>query len=230
MARKTKEAAEATRLEILDAAELCFLRDGVARATLEQIAAQAGYTRGAVYWHFENKLEVLDAVFDRVALPVFARLEMVGKTADQPLQAIRQFFRDAFDQFERHPHARNVFEILRLRCEFVEDTKPLFLRNQCLQAQANENITKALQRARQLGQLRDEADPATCARAIHYLVDGALHEWISNPGTTNLRRDAMSALDALIDGLACSSTDALRGAKAHATRPARARLARARRQ
>lgn len=230
MARRTKEAAEETRLEILDAAELCFLRDGVARATLEQIAAQAGYTRGAVYWHFENKLEVLDAVFDRVVLPVFARLEMVGKTADEPLQAVRQFFRDAFDLFERDPHARNVFEIWRLRCEFVEDTKPVFLRQQRLQAQANENITKALQRARQLGQLRDEADPATCARAICYLVDGALHEWISNPGTMTLRRDAMSALDALLDGLKSSSADVLGNAKAHATRPARARLARARRQ
>lgn len=223
MARRTKEEAEVTRLEILDAAELCFLRDGVARATLEQIAAQAGYTRGAVYWHFENKLEVLDAVFDRVALPVFARLEMVGKTADQPLQAIRQFFRDAFDQFERDPHARNVYEILHLRCELFADTTPLFLRFQRLKTQASENITLALQRARHLGQLRNETDPATCARAINYLVDGALHEWISNQGTTNLHRDAMSALDTLLDGVTSSSADPLRNSKAHATRPVRAR-------
>lgn len=55
MARKTKEDTQATREGILDAAEACFHEHGVARTTLEMIGARAGYTRGAVYWHFKNK-------------------------------------------------------------------------------------------------------------------------------------------------------------------------------
>jgi TetR/AcrR family acrAB operon transcriptional repressor len=146
------------------------------------------------------------------------------------LQAVRQFFRDAFNEFERDPHARNVFEIMRLRCEFIEETKPIFLRHRLLNVNANEHITRALQRARQLGQLRTDADPAACARAIQFLVDGALHEWIFSPGSMNLRRDAMAALDALLSGIAAGGMVASEASNGVVARPARARGARARRQ
>ncbi len=59
MARKSKEDAQATREGILDAAVACFHEHGVVATTLAMIAARAGYTRGAVYWHFKNKTEVL---------------------------------------------------------------------------------------------------------------------------------------------------------------------------
>ena len=75
MARKTKEDTQATREGILDAAEACFHEHGVARTTLEMIGARAGYTRGAVYWHFKNKSEVLAAIVERVHLPFMQELE-----------------------------------------------------------------------------------------------------------------------------------------------------------
>jgi TetR/AcrR family acrAB operon transcriptional repressor len=54
MARKTKEEAQETRNAILDAAELVFQEHGVSHTSLAEIAAAAGVTRGAVYWHFAN--------------------------------------------------------------------------------------------------------------------------------------------------------------------------------
>jgi TetR/AcrR family acrAB operon transcriptional repressor len=208
MARRTRAEAEATRVGILDAAELCFLRDGVSRTTLEQIAAQAGYTRGAVYWHFANKLEVLEAVLDRVTLPVFAQLEAMGRDVERPVAALRRFFDDAFDAFEHDRHARNVFTILRLRCEQVRETRPIYDRQQRLKTSSNNQVTAMLQRARQLGQLRADVDPVRCARAIQYLVDGALHDWIQRPGAMSLRRDAMPALDVLLEGIVARRTPA----------------------
>ena len=61
MARRTKEEAQATREDILDAAQACFHEYGVAGTSLAMIGTRAGYTRGAVYWHFRNKIEVLEA-------------------------------------------------------------------------------------------------------------------------------------------------------------------------
>ncbi|MBA4253114.1 MAG: TetR family transcriptional regulator, partial [Comamonadaceae bacterium] len=51
MPRKTKAEAELTRQRLLDAAELLFLERGVSRTPLHEIAAAAGATRGAIYWH-----------------------------------------------------------------------------------------------------------------------------------------------------------------------------------
>ena len=50
LARRTKEDAFATRNSLLDAAEQVFYEQGVARASLNEIAQRAGATRGAVYW------------------------------------------------------------------------------------------------------------------------------------------------------------------------------------
>ena len=70
MVRRTKEEALQTRNRILDAAEQVFYDKGVSRTSLADIAAQAGVTRGAIYWHFENKGDLFTAMFDRVLLPL----------------------------------------------------------------------------------------------------------------------------------------------------------------
>lgn len=67
MARKTKEEAERTYYLLLDAAMDEFIERGVAQTTLLQIATRAGLTRGAVYWHFKNKDELIMALWDYVA-------------------------------------------------------------------------------------------------------------------------------------------------------------------
>ncbi|MBY0410356.1 MAG: TetR family transcriptional regulator, partial [Burkholderiaceae bacterium] len=57
MARRTKEDANATRTRLIDAAESVFLQKGVSRASLNDIARAAGTTRGAIYWHFKDKVD-----------------------------------------------------------------------------------------------------------------------------------------------------------------------------
>ena len=67
--RRTKEDAEKTRAAILNAAEQLFLERGVAHTSLEHIARAAGVTRGAVYWHFQNKADLFTAMLNQVRLP-----------------------------------------------------------------------------------------------------------------------------------------------------------------
>src|SRR6476659_3155944 len=78
MARRTKEEAQETRARLLDAAEQVFHEKGVAHASLEDIAAAAEVTRGAVYWHFKDKAELFDAMMQRVVLPSEAMEESSG--------------------------------------------------------------------------------------------------------------------------------------------------------
>lgn len=60
---KARQAAD-TRRRLLAAAERVFRRDGVAAATLEAVAIEAGLTRGALYWHFRGKAALLRAVLE----------------------------------------------------------------------------------------------------------------------------------------------------------------------
>jgi TetR/AcrR family transcriptional regulator len=46
---------------ILDAAYRCFARHGARRTTMDDIAAEAGLSRPAVYQYVRNKDDVFDA-------------------------------------------------------------------------------------------------------------------------------------------------------------------------
>src|ERR1700760_3083095 len=93
MVRRTKEEAQATRNRVLDAAERVFYEKGVSRTTLADIAQAAGVTRGAIYWHFANKGDLFNAMFDRSLLPLD---ELVATTLDgkeeDPLTRLRELF------------------------------------------------------------------------------------------------------------------------------------------
>ena len=89
------ERRQRTRDELLATARMAFLRDGFHGASLEAIAEEAGYTRGAVYSNFESKedllLSVLDSeVADRVQ--AYHALALEESTLDEAIRAVGRHF------------------------------------------------------------------------------------------------------------------------------------------
>ena len=62
MPRRTAEQAEATRAAILDAARKRFAEDGFS-ASIANIVADAGVTKGALFHHFPSKLDLFREVW-----------------------------------------------------------------------------------------------------------------------------------------------------------------------
>lgn len=59
------ESQQLTRVKLVDAAERVFVRAGFDAASVEQIAAAAGFSRGAFYSNFKSKGEIFLALLDR---------------------------------------------------------------------------------------------------------------------------------------------------------------------
>jgi 23S rRNA (cytidine1920-2'-O)/16S rRNA (cytidine1409-2'-O)-methyltransferase len=66
MARRTAEEAAETRDAILRAARRLFTEKGFADATLDEVAARVGVTKGALYHHFRDKRRLFLAVFEEL--------------------------------------------------------------------------------------------------------------------------------------------------------------------
>jgi AcrR family transcriptional regulator len=67
MARLTRAESQArTREQLVETAKLLFLRDGYSVTSLEKVADEAGYSKGAVYSNFRNKDELCLTVLDRI--------------------------------------------------------------------------------------------------------------------------------------------------------------------
>ena len=120
MARRTKENAIATRSSLIDAAEQVFCEKGVSRASLSDIAQAAGATRGAIYWHFKDKLDLFGAMMDRVTLPLeqgFGELEC--STCPDPVQRLRAVMGFVLSSVASDERTRKVFEIALYKVEYV---------------------------------------------------------------------------------------------------------------
>src|SRR3569833_757101 len=111
MAKRSKAEAEKTRQRLLDAAEKIFLAKGIAESTLDEIARQAGMTRGAVYWHFENKYDLFRAVYERVKLPMDALFEAAMQDADA-LEALRKLCIHVLTELANNPRMQHNSTIM----------------------------------------------------------------------------------------------------------------------
>ena len=98
MPRKTKDEAELTRVGILNAALEVFNDKGVSRSTLADIASEAGVTRGAIYWHFKNKADLVHQLMEHHYDGLFKELEAKYShlKGEQALLAISEDWLDIF--------------------------------------------------------------------------------------------------------------------------------------
>src|SRR5690606_36475619 len=88
MVRRSKEDALATRTSLLDAAERAFLEKGVAGTSLNDIAVEAGTTRGAIYWHFRDKADLFNAMMQRVVMPLQFAMASVEEAGGEDVIAL----------------------------------------------------------------------------------------------------------------------------------------------
>ncbi|MDU7585959.1 MAG: TetR family transcriptional regulator [Acidovorax sp.] len=202
MARRTKEDADATRNSLLDAAERVFYEKGVSRASLSDIAQAAGATRGAIYWHFKDKVALFNAMMDRVTHP----LEQVGsKSASMatlpPLERLRSmvdFVQRTIVQDER---TRRVFEIALYRVECVNDLAAV--RDNHIEGCADfcALIEGELRSAAEDQNLQLPMEPHTAAMGVQALFDGLLQSWLLTHGRFDLVTVSRGAIDAYLRGL-----------------------------
>lgn len=189
MARRTKEDAAATRDSILDAAEQLFVQQGVSRTTLQHIATAAGVTRGAIYWHFDDKAALFNAMMDRATLPMEAALdELAACETDDPLEQLQQYFMRVLHETVSNPQARRVFEIAVLKMEFVDELDDVRVRRtECMVAWmtlAEQRIAAAIA----CGQARPGVDPHSVALCMWVIIDGAIRNWLFDPAAFDLEK------------------------------------------
>lgn len=177
MARRTKAEAEATRKALLDAAEAVFYEKGVARATLRDIAHTAGVTRGALYWHFEGKADLFQAMLERVRMPFEELVEAIPdeQHAEGHLDEIRLACLQALVRLER-PQYRRVHAILLHRCEFFADINPVGM----LAELSRDAVSATLPRfeaAEAARELSPSLDAETANLLLHNQLRGLIHGW-----------------------------------------------------
>ncbi|GAB5478411.1 MAG: efflux system transcriptional repressor NalD [Marinobacter nauticus] len=196
MARKTKAEAEATRESLLDAAESMFMEKGVARASLEEIARTAGVTRGAVYWHFRNKQDILDAMLERVRAPLGEMLDEAAISQDSltnlkhlcvialsKLAEDEQYFRVYYILFHRNESDQALNKHRELAEEGIAFVTDIF--------RSPENAKK----------LRPGLSPELAGYLVHTQMLGLFFDWLAKSERLPLAEVAPILVETVFSGL-----------------------------
>ena len=208
MARRTKEDALATRDRILDAAEQVFESQGVARTSLQQIAAAAGVTRGAIYWHFKDKAELFSAMMDRVLLPcewAMDDAELIEEEQTDPLSAVTALALAPLEQLSTDERLRRVFTIAMHFTEYADEMSPVLTRCDEGVGRYIAEIDRLLRQAMRRGLLPADLDSRAQATALFAMVDGLMHNWTRRPTAFALLPVARAGVQSFLRGLAQSA-------------------------
>jgi TetR/AcrR family acrAB operon transcriptional repressor len=215
MVRRTKDEALETRNRILDAAELVFSERGVSRTSLEDIAQAAGVTRGAIYWHFKDKSDLVAAMVNRVTLPMEA---MVARSSDEsvedPLASLRQCAVNALRRTATDPQCQRVFDVVTHKCEYLGDMEGVQGRISGIQKGCVDRSEQAIRNAVKRGQLPGHVNARLAAIGLDAMLFGLISNWLANPGYFPLERQAEAMIDLYLDGLRSPSRSRARASRA----------------
>ena len=202
MVRKTKEDAQVTRHRILDAAVEVFGRQGVSQTSLNDIAKEAGVTRGAIYWHFENKVDLFNAMIERLVCPLLLKSETRQQLMEQdPLGFLRASTVEFLGKLTHDPKFRRVFEIFWHKCEYVGDMATL--RQRYLEEGEShiDIIEQAMAKAQEKGQIGRGLTPHQATIGLVAVVDGLAFNWTKNLGLFPLETYGIPVVDTYLRGL-----------------------------
>lgn len=210
MVRRTKEEALATRHRLLDAAELLFQTQGVSKTSLQQIAQQAGATRGAIYWHFKDKADLFNAMMERVTLPLEAAKREAGSDGADPLAAIERVMMLALNLMVNDPQVRRVFEIATLKVEYTQDMEAVLQRHRAARNVFLDDFAHALQQAASQAGISLPMPVRTAAFGLHAAFSGLIQDWLLEPGLFDLVAAGRHVFRVYLAGLGfeCSSGSA----------------------
>lgn len=204
MVRRTKADAEATRHSLLDAAEQLFQAQGVSRTSFNDIATAAGTTRGAIYWHFEDKADLFNAMMERATLPLERGFPDPGEPVDRladPLQALREGMRHVLQLIATDDRLRRVFEVVSLQVEYHAEMaavreRHLRVRDHYL------GLTRQMMdvAANRVG-LQLPVPTESAALGLHALIDGIKRNWLLDPKAFDLVAVGTRTVDIYLSGL-----------------------------
>ncbi|ACQ82284.1 transcriptional regulator, TetR family [Beutenbergia cavernae DSM 12333] len=185
------------RKEILDVASTTFAERGFYNSSLAEIAAEVGITAAGILHHFKSKDQLLTALLHaRDQLPV----EEGGHGSE--LHG-RQFLRHLVDTAERNSARPNVTQLYAvLSAESVTRDHPAQEWFRSRYSGLRAMVVEALAEARDVGELRDDADLEETATAIIAVMDGLQIQWLLSPDEVDMAAVTRRTIDALLASLA----------------------------
>ncbi len=177
--RKTKEEAEVTKEKLLEAAMKVFSSKGYTRSTLDDIAREAGVTRGAIYWHFKGgKPDMYTAIANAGMARANDMIEKVIAESKSPLDMLERLMIRMIEYVEEDEDYRALQELFIFKTETDPELNAGMEDKKHAQEESVKFIADLIAQAKKAGQIRKDVDPLNAAIMAFGLVNGIVLHWM----------------------------------------------------
>ncbi|MEU4559390.1 TetR/AcrR family transcriptional regulator [Actinoplanes sp. NPDC023936] len=162
-----------TQDRILDAAEAVFASKGYRGGALNDVALAAGYTRAGLLHHFPSKEALLLAILERRDERLHA-LESIA-----PDESIGDVLSAVPRAFERYPELRMFIQLGHIvSAEASSPDHPAHDWSVARERQLREDLAKAVDRAKERGELAADIDSQALAALVLGAFEGLEAQWL----------------------------------------------------
>lgn len=191
------DVSEERKQQILNAATVVFARQGFHEARMEDIAREAGLSKGTLYLYFQSKDDIIAALLDHLYRRGLQDLQMLqgyeGSIADLLLLITRYIAVEAEKMMEALPIAFEFYALAARREDVRQSVKEYF-----------RNYREALAALIQMGIERGEfraVDPQEAAIVLSALYEGLAVLQATDPAVVSWQVMSEKAVQVLLDGL-----------------------------
>ena len=186
--------SELSRKQLMNAAIDCFARLGYQGTSIDRVARDAGVTKGAVYYHFRDKEDLLfAAVKDRIGSFEKRVLTAVGPSTDA-IEKLRQVIDTCFFHTTVSNHRRFI---ITLMIEALDTNERLSSEFRNILRRMRTFLARVVRDGQQRGELRTDVSPEAAAAAIMGGIIGAEVQHYQDREEVDLRQ----VLDTLVEQL-----------------------------
>lgn len=197
--RRTKAEAEETRQAILAAAELVFFKKGVANSSLDEVAAAAGVTRGAIYWHFSSKVDLFLGLYQSVALPEADLLDHGDPdlTGNELFVLLEQGACNWLALLATDEQRQRIMTIT-LRTNYSDEFAPVLRAQEELDKLHKDLLEAAFRRLEAEGAFNANWTAESAFGAIYWLIKGMCSDWLLFGKQFDLAKEGAEAVHRLL--------------------------------
>lgn len=195
MVKKTKADALKTRQHLIETAITQFALRGVGNTTLNDIADAANVTRGAIYWHFENKNQLFNELWlQQPALRDLIQDRLTSYPRDNPLKNLREKLVAGLQYIAENPRQQALLQILYHKCEFLNGmTSEQEIRDKI--GFSHQTMRELLQQCMAKSLISISLDLDVILIILHGSFSGIVKNWLMSPASYDLYNQAPVLVD-----------------------------------
>lgn len=191
------ERSSERRGQILQAAAEVYARQGIDGARMDDIVAEAGLSKGTLYWYFDSKDDITIALFNEMISGEFAQLRQLIDAEGSVIERLERFFDMHAAILQSNPMTG------KLGIEFYAISGKLDKVHELVRRYYDEFVDVVLALLKQgdeRGELRVDR-PRELAVNLVALVEGSSLLWALDLKEVNLTQQFRNAIGLLFDGL-----------------------------